>query len=294
MTEKEAISKLISAKLYIEVFSDLDNWKTLYKEYAKLLHPDKCKDPAAGEAIRKLNEFKDELDKGKKHKDDAGIITYTLKECELVGNVDLINKSYRNYNTLMSLTDKASMHFKKYLPSNMTKTTSNELKFTLPNRAVPLSSLGVLEQKHANWILSRMFEFISWINQIGYSHNGINPDSIYIVPENHGMICVSFYHMTKLDAKLDTVSGRYANFYPASIFSEKQAISLIDIELAKRTAVYLLGDKSGSGVVLRRTHNNEIIDFLQRQHTKTFDTFKEYRKLLEKHYDVKAFNELKV
>jgi hypothetical protein len=294
MTEAQAISTLINSKFYIDVFSDLDNWKILYKEYAKLLHPDKCKDPAANEAIRKLNLFKDELDKGKKHKDDAGIITYTLKECELIGSIDLIDKSLKNYNILMSLSDESSKHFKKYLPSNMIKNSSNELKFTMPARAVPLSSIGVIDQKHVNWILSRMFEFISWINQIGYSHNGINPDSIYIIPENHGMICASFYHMTRLSTKLDTVSGRYANFYPSSIFTEKQTIPLIDIELAKRTAVYLLGDKSGVGVLLRKTHNNDVIDFLQKQHTKTFDTFREYRKLLEKHFNIKEFNELKV
>jgi len=172
--------------------------------------------------------------------------------------------------------------------------SETELQFTLAYRAVPLSSLGVVEQKHANWMLSRMFEFASWINQIGYSHAGINPESIYIMPENHGMCCISFYHMTKLDKPLKAISAQYKNFYPPQVFTNKKAESNIDIELSKRTTIYLLGDKSGSGTVLRKTHENEIIDFLQKQGDDTIQNYNEYRDLLRKFFDMKQFHTLSV
>jgi len=210
----------------------------------------------------------------------------------------LLNKSLANYKILMSLMDESSMHFKKYLPVSGKLISENEdeavVEFTLSNRAVPLSSLGVVEQKHANWILSRMFEFTSWINQIGYSHAGINPESIYIMPENHGMCCVSFYHMTKLDTPLKTISSQYKSFYPPQVFSNKKAESNIDIELSKRTGLYILGDKSGSGVMLRKTHENHIIDFLQKQNDDAAKNYTDYRELLSKYFDMKQFHVLSV
>lgn len=294
MAAEAIIEKILKSKSVIDAFYDVNDWKQTYKNYIRLIHPDICKLPNAKEATEMLNHFKDELDSGKKHNDDAGVVNYYLKTVEIVGDKDLLKKSFDNYNLLMSLKDDASNHFKKYLPVSAKMISETELVFTLAFRAVPLSSLGVVEQKHANWMLSRMFEFAGWINQIGYSHAGINPESIYVMPENHGMTCISFYHLTKLSAPVKTVSAKYKNFYPPQLFIHKKADSNIDIELSKKTAVYLLGDKSGSGVVLRKTHENEIIDFLQKQSYDTTENYNEYRSLLKKYFDTKQFNILNV
>lgn len=294
MSSEEVITKILNAKSVIDAFYDVTDWKQVYRNYIRLIHPDICSLPNAIEATEKLNKFKDELESGKKHKDDAGEVTYAVQVVKIVGDEKLLKKSFDNYNYLMSLKDEASNHFKKYLPVSAKMISENELQFTLSRRAVPLSSLGVIEQKHANWILSRMFEFTAWINQVGYAHAGISPESIYIMPDNHGMSCISFYHMTKLNTPLKTISAQYKNFYPPQVFSNKKSESNIDIELAKRTAIYLLGDKSGSGVVLRKTHNNEIVDFLQKQCYVVDENYKEYRGLLKKNFDTKQFHVLNV
>jgi len=294
MTAEEVIPKVLNSKSVIDVFYDVNDWKTNYKNYIRLIHPDVCNLPKASEATEKLNKFKEELENGKKHNDDAGVVNYRLKTVEIIGDAALIKKSLANYNYLMSLNDDAAKNFKKYLPASAKLISENELEFTLHFRAVPLSSLGIVEQKHANWMLSRMFEFSSWINQIGYSHAGISPESIYIMPENHGMCCISFYHMGKIDSELKTISAKYKNFYPPQVFSNKRYESNIDIELSKRTGLYLLGDKSGSGVILRKTHENEIIDFLQKQCDNPALNYSDYRDLLKKYFDMKQFHKLSV
>jgi hypothetical protein len=63
--------------------------------------------------------------------------------------------------------------------------------------------------------------------------------------KTHGIIIPSFYHMTPLGRPLKTISGRYQHWYPASTFDKKIAQELIDIELAKKVAIYLSGDPSG-------------------------------------------------
>ncbi len=164
MTEIEIIDKVLKANSPVEVFDDLNDWKKTYREYSKI-HPDVCKEPKANDAFAKLNTFKTALETGIKYKDDAGVVSYSLNKVEFIGDETLLKKSFGNYQLLMSLKDDASQHFKKYLPTVGTLLSPNELSFTIPQRAVPLSSLGTVEQKHANWILSRMLEFVGWINQ---------------------------------------------------------------------------------------------------------------------------------
>jgi hypothetical protein len=294
MTTNEAIEKIMKATSVVDLFSDLSSFKNEYKNLAILVHPDHCTNPKGEEAFKKLAEFARILDKGQDHVDDAGTLNYKLTKVTLKGTKELIQKSLSNYNSLFSLKDKASETFKKYLPVSMLKLSDTELSIALPQRAIPLSSLPTLPHEHVNWILSRMLEFSAYLNQFGYVHCGLNPDSIYVVPETHGIVCISFYHLTKLDSKLKTVSARYVNFYPPSIFDKKKAISNIDVVLAKRTAIYLLGDASGAGVKLRKTHNLDFLDFCFKDHFVPFDAYDEYRKMLKKHFDMKKFHVLKV
>ena len=290
----DILLKIMLAKAVTDVFPDLYQWKNTYKEYIRLIHPDVCAHPNSHAAVTKLNQFKNDLEIGRKYSDEAGEITYNLQQYKIIGNPDLLQTSLRNYEKLTSFTDDASKHFRKYMPANGRLVAPNELVFDLPQRAVPLTHLGVLPHEHANWILSRMLEFAGWLGQVGYTHAGFNPDSIFVIPENHGLICTSFYHLTPTDAQLTTISGKYSAFYPPEIFATKKASLDIDSTLAKRTAIYLLGDTSGSGVKLLKTHNNAIINFLQKKHLDPFHCYQEYRELLKQHFDTKIFHILNV
>jgi hypothetical protein len=164
----------------------------------------------------------------------------------------------------------------------------NKLYGTLSHRAIPISSIDSLPQEHLNWALSRILEFATWLNNNNISHNGINPDSIYLVPETHGIIVISYYHVNTAAKKLKTISGRYSKFYPEILFKEKLSEPFVDIELAKRTIAFLAGDKSGIGMKFKRTLNKDWIDFLLEFSTKsTFNTFSDYRQILSKNFEKK-------
>ena len=123
--------------------------------------------------------------------------------------------------------------------------------------------------------------------QEGYVHCGINPESVFIVPETHGIIITSFYHLSLDDGRLRTISAKYQNWYPTEIFKEKRAKSIIDLELCKRTAAYLLGDKSGLGIKLKKTHNKDFINFLLNSHSNAFECYQAYRKMLKRNFEEK-------
>jgi len=285
----DIINKINRSKSFVEVFNDLNNWLSEYKQFAKQIHPDICSEAGAKDALAKLNSYKEELEKGKSHIDDAGTVTYTILKTSIVGAKPILDFSLSNFNKLLSFKDKMDLDFQRYIPKSaiLESGDPSTLTFNFALRAIPLSSLGTLPQEHVNWILSRMLEFIAYIHKKGYVHAGINPDSVYVEPINHGINVMSFYHMTTLDKKMGTASGKWLYMYPDHVKKDKIAKADIDIELCKRTAIYLLGDKSGIGNVLRKTHSIPFIDFCQKKHTDPVQAFLDYRAMLEKNFEKK-------
>ncbi len=288
------LDTILQANTYVGAFEDLRTWKEEYKLYVKLIHPDVCSDSRSTEALFKLNKFKEQLENGITFTDEACTITYNLNSCEVSGEEKVIERNRSNYLTLMMLKDESSKHFQKYLPESMDVVSREKLKLTFTTRAIPVSSINELEQKHVNWILSRLLEFSCWINQSGFSHAGITTDSIFITPDDHGIICTSFYHLTPLDQRLKTISGKHSTFYPSNVVTNKTASSNIDMSLCKKIAIWLLGDKSGNGTKLRGIVGDEYLDFLQKVDYDPLETYNAYRALLKKHFNTKEFHQLKL
>lgn len=290
----EMIEAIVNAGSYVEVFNDLDSWKDEYKALVKLIHPDVCRDSRSTEALFKLNKFKEQLESGISFSDEACTINYTLNTCIVTGEEKVIERNRANYLKLVSLKDEASKHFQKYLPESMDVISREKLRLTFSHRAIPISSIKELDQKHVNWIMSRLFEFTCWLNQSGFCHAGITPDSIFVIPENHGIVCTSFYHLMPLDQRLKTISGKYATFYPSTVMSDKLASSNIDIALSKKIAIWLLGDESGNGAKLRGKVIDECLDFLQQVDYDPLETYNTYRRILKTHFNTKEFHQLKL
>ena len=190
---------------------------------------------------------------------------------------------------LKKMTDKSSVGFHRYLPENMLL-ENDKLTINLKDRSVPLTG-EELPQNHVNWLFSRMFEISLWFRNIGYSHMGMNPTTVFVVPETHGIILTSFYHMTHLDKKAETISARYKMWYPTNLFMKKIATQDIDLELCKKIALYLLGDRSAAGTKLKRVPevHQEILTFLLTKHQNEVEDYQQYRELLSKNFEKKFY-----
>lgn len=297
ITAPDLIKKINSARNFTQVFENgrsLDEWKSSYIEMAKILHPDICKEDGAHEALSKLNHLKDFMEQGNSVKDEVGEIRVHYNKIVIKGDKKFIDRSYQNYTVLGGLKDDAAKNFQRYLPQSMIYPafapglpSEGSYEIPLKDPAVPLSALvPPVDQKHVNWIVSRIMELAGWFRQIGYVHGGLTPHSVFVVPKTHGIICTTFYHMTKLGNPMNTVSGPFASFYPAKLFTDKKATMDIDVELAKRIGIYLLGDKSGNGTILKKAPNvnQAMLAVLQRYQQDPYVAFKEYRTTLEKEF----------
>lgn len=284
MATQELIDKINQASHLGEVL-ELSNWKKQYGDIARLLHPDLCSLPGAADAFARLNALKEGWEKGYRFSDDAGAVRAQNQTVTFIGDPKLLMQSYRNYGYLKSLNHPAAKHFHRYLPESMTL-DGEVLTLQLSHRAAPLVGL-TLPQSHANWILSRLLEFTAWLAQEGWTHCGINPETVFVVPETHGIILTSFYHLTPREGTVKTISAKYKHWYPNALFVDKKAEPMVDLELCKRTIATLLGDPSGIGVKLQKTNHSAFIDFLLTVHTDAFDCYDQYRKLLDKHFPKK-------
>ncbi len=280
MDAQNLIDKILKCNNPEEIFTK-QSFKKEYISYIKLLHPDICDLPKAHEAVTKINTFKAVLENLTRLADDAGDFQWENSNNNVLifkGKKEVLEKSFANYQKLMSLKDDASLHFQKYLPQKM-EFKGDYLYVFLHERSVSFAHL-TLPQHHITWVTSRMFELVAWLHQVGYCHAGLTPESLCVVPHTHGIVCVSFYHLAPLNNTLTTISSKYINWYPNPVFFDKRASANIDLTLIQNTALFLLGDSSGNGVRLKKHCNETLIDFFITPHYKAFESFDAYRKML--------------
>lgn len=279
------ITKIGESYSMLELFGTAD-WKRAYRRAVFQLHPDRCSHAGAASALVRLNELRYTAEHGRALKDDAGALTAFDTEVRFAGGYGLLVRSYENYQKLRVLRNGAAKHFQQMIPERLS--LDRELVATWQERAVPLTGRQ-LPLHHVNWILSRLLEFCAWLAQEGYVHGGLHPSSVWVVPKTHGILIPSFYHLSRRGATVKTISAAYQHWYPTELFTKKRAVSAIDLEMAKRLAAYLLGDPSGSGVVLRREMPGPVTDFLLTYHDDAFTCYDDYRRLLKQHFKRKFY-----
>lgn len=284
------LAKILASRQPDDVFSRA-NYRKEYLGYLKLLHPDVCRLPGATDAVARLNRYVEQLEAWLKLTDDAGPVRVLPgHRLRFEGDRTLLQQSLANYQRLRALHTPADQHFHRYLPDTLAW-EGPALLATTPARVVPLAGL-VLPVEHVAWVLSRLLEYVAWLHQAGFCHAGLTPESLALVPETHGLVCLSFYHLTSLNGPLSTISGTYRFWYPDATFAAKRAAPGIDLALAQRTAVCLLGDASGNGVRLRSTVDDRLVDFLLQPQHDAYDAFKEYRQLLHQLFPKREFHPL--
>lgn len=292
------VDKIIKAKWYPDICRTPDEYKLL----ARRLHPDVCNDLSAHIAFARLTALKNEYEKGFVFQDEAGSYrTNYLTHC-WDGDLELLKRSKANYDFMLRLaqnqfdTDSFD-HFMKYVPSNLTF-KGDMLVYQSKHRCIPMSKVISLlpeeeRNKHINWIYSRMIEFVVMLERIGFTHAGINPDSIFIIPETHAIKVATFYHATI--GRIKSINGKYKNYYPPQLFTHKEGGSYVDIQLAKKSAICGLGDSSGSGVNLKANPliNLNVLAYLMTPESVALPSMQTWRNILNMNF-IKEFITLNI
>jgi hypothetical protein len=292
MNSQEAIQKISTSVKIEQLIDDMSLFDEQIKKYLMQVHPDKCSLPGAKDAFIKINQFRTEYKDGFTYQDDVGTITTNrywvkIEDHKKTGVLDL---SLNNYLTLMNSKEPAAEMMRKMnLPRSM-KMQNGILEMELSGRAIPLKDITTMEQKHLNWLFSRLLDFCACLHASGYVHAGLTPESIYVDPQMHGIYVTSFYHMHRLGQPIKSASGLRYQWYPkeSTLTGEKikQGTS-IDTEMAKKCLIWAAGDKTGSGTMLRKTLQPTFVDMLMSHDEDSIDLRKRYREWVEKTFERK-------
>ena len=282
MSEAERLIQMILKAARPEEIAVAADWPSEYKRIMRIIHPDTCSLSMASAAATRLNELKQVVEKGVAYSDESGVFYSDGYKAVYEGDAALLKKSFDNYRRLRA---SAGAHLLKYLPRDL-QWERGRLTVHFAHRAVPLSGQQ-LPQAHVNWVLSRLLELAALVGEAGYVHGGLNPESVFVVPETHGIQVATFYHLAPAGTRVSTLSGRYKNWYPPVLFEDKLARPATDLELSKKIAMALLGDPSGSGVKLKKRGHAAFLDFVIRQDEEPYIAYRQYRELLSRHFEKK-------
>lgn len=277
------IRKILDSKKPSDIF-DMSNWKTQFREWSKHCHPDHNLDPLARSAFERLVQYRDILEKGFEFSDEVcPRIVFKDKTLTFYGPIDKLKLSYDNFNKIKGSVDPIETPFDRFLPDKM-ELGADCLKVYLQHDPHLIQGL-TLEEKHARWFLNRLLEFSSLLNgRSGFTHAGLNPNSVLICPEEHGIQVVSFYHLTPVNAKMVSAIGihPYRMWYPNEIFTTKKSMPEIDLLMSKHLAVYVLGERSGIGNSLRGSISGGLMDYLLTFDDSLIEGYFKYQDLLNK------------
>ena len=279
MDKAELIQNILNSSRLEQLAPGKDPMEA-FRDIAKLIHPDVCTLNGADEAFRHLFSLKKKFTDGEEFEDDRGLLRVFGNKI-IFGDVDELYM--QSVSAFHQLKAKAPDHIKNYMPEKM----ENGVVY-LRDRSVMLSGLQ-LEQHHAMWILSRLLEFAALLEEAGFVHMGLCPETVMIIPDGpmgHGIQVISYYHTLKKGNKVSTISGKYQTWYPEQLFREKRASKDIDVEMAKRICLTLMGD-NGTGVRLRKTHSPYLLDFILQRHSSAREAFIEYRRMIDTYFEKK-------
>lgn len=138
------------------------------------------------------------------------------------------------------------------------------------------------------WIFKRILIGLGNAHELGIIHGAINPDSILIHPEQHGLIIRDWQYAVEDGEALSAIPMTNKALYPQYVFDKEEAHKELDFYLAANTMELLYRDDMPKG--LRAFFNGCKLSKMPFAD----DLLGEFDFILEKVYGEKSFHEFRM
>jgi serine/threonine protein kinase len=102
-----------------------------------------------------------------------------------------------------------------------------------------------LDPRDAAWMWRRLLVAIGFAHQAGVIHGAVVPDHVLIHPADHGLVLIDWcYAITEPGETAAAVPARYADWYPPEVHRRLPPGPDLDIWLAARCMIDLMGDRA--------------------------------------------------
>ena len=98
-----------------------------------------------------------------------------------------------------------------------------------------------VEPKHFAWMFKRVLTTLGATHRAGYVHGAITPEHVLIHTDNHGARLIDWTMAVSDQQPLKLIAGTYEKWYPQEVFQKQPVTSTLDIYMAARCGIYLLG-----------------------------------------------------
>lgn len=134
---------------------------------------------------------------------------------------------------------------------------------------------GRLEDRHVAWIVSSLLNLNCYLNWAGIVHHAFAPDTWFISPDNHsGALLGGWWYAVRAGQKVRALPTRTLNYGPRDLGAQKLSRRDTDSAMIRATGRELLGDISGSRLIMDKRAPKPMINWLLRPGRQ--DAFAEY------------------
>lgn len=250
-----------------------------YRRYARTIHPDINPDPRATEAFQKLNQLWDaynnhhatttntttstapsnvvytatgEYKVTEDIQTDAFFTRYTTENGEqvlIVSTPDDNDLAEHHAETLQTLHTKIPEAHHGFYPKlvDQFETADNlhGIIQKIPNNFVPFTQIlkrypDGIGGRDMGWIFKRIFMTLGLAHDAGLVHGGVSLDSLYINPEEHGIILNDWQYSKHVGEILTAVP--FKDGYPTKFLDKEPVTPELDLKLTASIAQKLYND----------------------------------------------------
>lgn len=106
---------------------------------------------------------------------------------------------------------------------------------------------GELPDRHAAWILSRLYNLACYLDFSGLTHNAISIENWFVSPQSHsGALLGGWWYAVPRGAPMAGVPESTYTVLPPQVLASKRGSILTDLECIRSVGRELLGDRTGS------------------------------------------------
>jgi hypothetical protein len=226
-------------------------------------------------------------------------VTYRVEN----DNKDLIDNFIKHINSFKYIDDSMKKEFQRYMPKLKSKIQTNDFTYLIIEKTEDVISLkdvleyykGKLNPKDVAWIISSLSNLACYLKFTNKVHCNLDLNSCFVSPKYHS-ICIlgGWWYTTNHGDKFHALPSRSIDYGNHYLLDTKLSDYSLDLDMIKITAKELLGDISGSKLLMDKTIPKSLVQWLKTSSSnKPVDEYKNWSsKVLKDSFGERKFHEM--